>query len=118
MRRGQPNAAHFHRTYSRPLIKRHMILVGYQRSIRQICRSPYIETTISLPFVGMIGRSLPLLVPGMPIFDFAKWFGNTCIRETVRSALPQSNSRSAVKKACCFHIHLSRRGGTTYCFAH
>jgi hypothetical protein len=74
MRRGQPNAAHFHRTYSRPLIKRHMILVGYQRSIRQICRSPYIETTISLPFVGMIGRSLPLLVPGMPIFDFAKWF--------------------------------------------
>ena len=32
-----------------------MILVGYQRSIRQICRSPYIETTLSLPFVGMIG---------------------------------------------------------------
>ena len=29
--------------------------MGYQRSIRQICRSPYIETTISLPFVGMIG---------------------------------------------------------------
>jgi hypothetical protein len=48
-----------------------MILVGYQRSIRQICRSPYIETTISLPFVGMRhrSRSLPLLVPGMPIFD-------------------------------------------------
>jgi hypothetical protein len=32
-----------------------MILVGYQRSIRQICRSPYIETTISVPFVGMRG---------------------------------------------------------------
>ena len=47
--------APFHRAYSRPLVERHMILVSYQCSIRQICRSPYIETTISLPFVGMIG---------------------------------------------------------------
>lgn len=30
-----------------------MILVDHQRSIRQICRSPYIETAMSLPFVGM-----------------------------------------------------------------
>jgi hypothetical protein len=29
-----------------------MILVNHQHSIRQICRSPYIETAISLPFVG------------------------------------------------------------------
>ena len=55
MRRGTADRAHFHRAYSRPPVERHMILVGYQRSIRQICRSPYIETTISLPFVGMIG---------------------------------------------------------------
>ena len=32
-----------------------MILVDHQRSIRQICRSPYIETAISLPFVGITG---------------------------------------------------------------
>ena len=30
-----------------------MILVDHQRTIRQICRSPYIETAISLPLVGM-----------------------------------------------------------------
>ena len=30
-----------------------MILVDHQRSIRQICRSPNIETAISLPLVGM-----------------------------------------------------------------
>jgi len=32
-----------------------MSLVAYQRSIRQICRSPDTETTIGLPFVGMVG---------------------------------------------------------------
>jgi hypothetical protein len=32
-----------------------MILVDYQRSIRQICLSPYIEAALSLAFVGMTG---------------------------------------------------------------
>ena len=31
-----------------PLVERQMILVDHQRSIRQICRSPYIEAAISL----------------------------------------------------------------------
>jgi len=52
-----------------------MILVGYQRSIRQICRSSYIETTISLPFVGMIGIAADRChywYRGMPIFDLPR----------------------------------------------
>jgi hypothetical protein len=36
-----------------PLVERQMILVDHQRSIRQICRSAYIKTAISVPFVGM-----------------------------------------------------------------
>jgi hypothetical protein len=38
-----------------PLVERHMILVDYQRSIRQICLSPYIEPALGLAFVGMTG---------------------------------------------------------------
>src|SRR6267142_1720412 len=70
------------------LAERHMILVGYQHSIRQICRSPYVETTISLPLVGMIGVAAdcrhcwyreyrPLI---------CEWFGNTCSCQIERSA--------------------------------
>jgi hypothetical protein len=45
----------FSRSRARLLGESHLILTGYQRSIRQIYRSPYIETTTSLPFVGMTG---------------------------------------------------------------
>jgi hypothetical protein len=38
-----------------PLVESHMILVDHQCSIRQICLSPYIETALSLAFVGMAG---------------------------------------------------------------
>jgi hypothetical protein len=31
-----------------------MILVYHQRSIRQICRSSYMETAMSIPIVGMM----------------------------------------------------------------
>jgi hypothetical protein len=54
MRREQPTAAHFAVLFT-PLAERHMILVDYQRSIRQICLSPYIDTALSLAFVGMTG---------------------------------------------------------------
>jgi hypothetical protein len=45
----------FARSFARPPGERHVILAGYQRSIRQICRSPYIEPATSLAFVGMTG---------------------------------------------------------------
>ena len=87
-RRRQSTAAQFHRNYSRPLVERHMIPVDYQRSIRQICRSPYVETTISLPLVGMIGiaadrchcwyREYRLLI--------CEWFGNSCSCQIERNA--------------------------------
>lgn len=50
---GTTGCAHICMCLCRPLFERHMILADYQRSIRQICRSPYIETTTSLRFVGM-----------------------------------------------------------------
>src|SRR4051794_11842141 len=41
---GTATAAYFRRAFFlRPLVERHMILVGYQHSIRQIVRLPYIE---------------------------------------------------------------------------
>jgi len=52
---GIANCGTFYRGYPRPLVERQMILVDYQRSIRQIRRPSYIETTIGIPSVGMIG---------------------------------------------------------------
>jgi len=51
----------FARSYARPLGERHVILAGYQRSIRQICRSPYIEPATSLTIVGMTGIASVLI---------------------------------------------------------
>ena len=53
MRCEPPNRGTFPSCLFTPLVERHMILVDHQRSIRQICRSPYIEAAISLPLVGM-----------------------------------------------------------------
>jgi hypothetical protein len=46
----------------RPLVERHLILEYYQRSIRQICCSPYMETATGVLLVGMAGIVSPPVV--------------------------------------------------------
>ena len=62
MRREPLTAARFPWCLFTPLVERQMILVDHQCSIRQICRSAYIETAISVPFVGMtdVKQTAPL----------------------------------------------------------
>ena len=50
---GATDCVHLSSLPIRPLVERHMILPRYQWSFRQISRSLRIETTTSLPFVGM-----------------------------------------------------------------
>ena len=50
---GTTDCVHLSSLPIRPLVERHMILPHCQWSFRQICRSLRIETTTSLPFVGM-----------------------------------------------------------------
>ena len=45
-----------------PLVERHLIFEDYQRSIRQICCSPYIETATGVLLVGMAGIVSPPVV--------------------------------------------------------
>ena len=71
MRREPLTAARFPLCLFTPLVERQMILVDHQCSIRQICRSAYIETAISVPFVGMTdvkaGRSTVRVTPGTDV---------------------------------------------------
>src|ERR1700682_1237369 len=88
------------------MIKSHLILAGYQRQIRQICRSPYIETTTSLPIVGMVG-----------IADIAATIGTSNTHLDLRASrndlqVPNYARCTATieralcdQKGCCFHIH-------------
>jgi hypothetical protein len=46
----------------RPLVERHLIFEDYQRSFRQICCSPYIETATGVLLVGMAGIASPPVV--------------------------------------------------------
>lgn len=47
-----------------PAGESHLLLEDYQRSIRQICCSPYIETAIGVLLVGMAGSPPVVLLAG------------------------------------------------------